>query len=298
MGKQGVEGQLKIAHAALCGRDRGGEDGGEILDAVVVEGGEENHRPGEAVDGTAAGAEVGGAEVGPAGEDFGQLGDGRLIVSGDGETVRAEGKGAVGLEHREPDGEKLHDLAGVVLVGRGAGDGIGFAVAEGAEVVAHHRVKGDVFEESAEVAEGALAKDIVVVGDGLGLIVAAEAHVGDDEDLAEGVGDALAKLVGSGEGVFEPRGLAVGRVNGVPIGEARAAAVGGAVVAHGVLVGGVGQGDLSGDPRVEVAAGEGVDLGFLRAESGLGEETGGIGGGDAGQGDGRRGGGRDEGLGA
>ena len=258
--------------------------------------GEKNHRPGEAVDGTTAGAKVGGAEVGPAGEDFGQLGDGRLIVGRDGESVRAEGEGAVGLELGQADGEELHDFAGVVLVGRGAGDGVGFGVTQGAEVAAHRRVEGDVFEEGAEVAEGAVAEEIVVVGDGFSLVVAAEAHVGDDEDLAEGEGDALAKLVGSGEGVFEPRGLAVVRVDGVPIAETLGAAIGVAVGDRGRAVRGKRQGHLRGDPGVDTAAGEGVDFGLSGSEGGLGEQARGIGYRDTRERDGGRRVGRDEGA--
>ena len=108
----------------------------------------------------------------------------------------------------------------------------------------------------------------------------------------------MAQLVGGGEGILEPRGLAILEVNGVPICEAAAAAVGGAIELDGGPVGSERSGQLRRNPIVDTATGETLDFRFGRAEGGLGEEARGVGGGDVGEGDGGRGGWRDEGAGA
>lgn len=87
----------------------------------------------------------------------------------------------------QANGEELHDLAGVILIGRGerGAGGIegGLGVAEGTRILAHEGAEADLFEEGAVVAEGAVAEDVVVVGDGFGAVVVAEGDVGDDEDF-------------------------------------------------------------------------------------------------------------------
>ena len=135
---------------------------------------------------------------------------------------------------------------------------------------------------------------IVVIGEGFGIAIVAEGDVGDDENLAEGEGDALAELIGGGERGFEPSGLAVRAMRRVPVGEAAAAAVSGAIGLDGRAVGGEREGQLSRNPSVDTGAGEAVDFGFGGAKGGLSEQARGVRGGGFGEDDGGSGGGSGE----
>ena len=97
-----------------------------------------------------------------AGEDRGQALDVGVGVGRDGLTGRVELLRSIVIQLIEADGEELHDFARVVLVG--IGGGVAFVVAEHGEHLAHHRVEGHVLKQCAEVAEGILAQQVVVVG--------------------------------------------------------------------------------------------------------------------------------------
>ena len=193
--------ELEVLRAALVGgNDHAVHD---ALLGVVMKRRVEHHRI-DVIGG--AGPEIRvylGGEIRPAGEDLRHLRDRGLIVGRDRQAVAAERERAVGLQLVQPDREKLHDLTRVIFVGARAGDGVGLGIAQRTEIVAHDRAQRDVLEQRAEIAEGAIAEDIVVVGEALRVSLA-EAHVGDDHDFAQGEGDALAKLVGGGQHVFPP----------------------------------------------------------------------------------------------
>ena len=206
----------------------------------------------------------------PAGEDFRHLGDGRLIVGGDGQPGGIEFERAVGLELIEADGEELHDLARVVLVGRGEQVALvivgGLRAAQRAEVDAHDRAERDVFEQGAEIAEGAVHKQVVVVRHALRVVEERAVNVGDDKELAQGEGDALTELIGRSRGDLPPRSLAI------LVAELRVVAqrrVGVEVRPRGVEMQRGGERHLRGDPAVEIDeafARECVDFGPGRAE--------------------------------
>ena len=133
-----------------------------------------------------------------AGEDRGQPHHVGVGIGGDGIAAALQLLRAVVVELPEADGEQLHDLAGVVLVG--IGGGVAFVVAEHVEELTHHRAQGHVLKELAEVAEGVLAQHVVVTGfaaghalDGRGVVA------GDDEQLAQGVLHSFPQLVVAGQ---------------------------------------------------------------------------------------------------
>ena len=297
-----VEHVGEILRAALVGRELDATD--DLFHGVVVKGGEEPHRLhviGRLV--AEIGIQVDRGEA-PAGENFRDLGDGGLIVSRDRLAGGIELQRAVGLEEIQPEGEELHDFARIIFVGQRDGDAAGveggLGVAERAEINTHHRAERDRFEEVAEIAEGSAHEVIVVVGEAEGIVVERALHIGDDEDFAEGKGDALAELVGSAERKFPPRGLTIligiGRCVGVEDGVVVEIGVGRREVKRR------GQSDLRIDPRAEIGlafAGERIDLGLRRAEGGLDQKPGGLRGGERRIGEhGRRGRRREEEAGA
>ena len=165
---EGIEHVLEIFRAALVG---GNLDAVENRLGAVFMKGREEHHGGEVVGGgTPEVVHVGGiGSEGPAGKYFGDLGDGLLVVGRDGDAGRVELEGAVGVELIQTNGEKLHDLARVVLIGGGqriaAGVKGGLGVAQRGEVNAHQGTEGNVFEELAEVTEGPVDEVIVVMGE-------------------------------------------------------------------------------------------------------------------------------------
>ena len=274
MGEQGVERLFEILGAALAGGENHAVE--DALLRVVVEGGEQL-QPSKVI--RRRGAELGeiGRGVGPTGEDLGHLGDDILIVGGDGQAGRVELEGAVGQKEIQTDGEELHDLAGVVFVGRGerAAGGVkgGLRIPERAEVNRHHRIEGDVFQQCAEITEGAVAQNIVVVRDCFDGEVAAV--VGNDEDFTEREGDTLAQLVRSGDGVLPPRGLAVaGAIESIAL-----AAEDSVITYRGCAMSGVREGQLGVDPSVVALGLDGGDFTAQGAKGGLGQESRGLGGG-------------------
>lgn len=274
MGEQGVERLFKILGATLAGGENHAVE--DALLGVVVEGGEKLQST-KVI--RRRGAELGeiGRGVGPTGEDLGHLGDDILIVGGDGQASRVELEGAIGQKEIEADGEELHDLAGVVFVGRGerAAGGVkgGLRIPERAEVNRHHRIEGDVLQQCAEISKGPIAQNIVVVGDALDGDIAAV--VGNDEDFTEREGDTLPQLVRCGDDVLPPRGLAVaGAIESVAL-----AAIDSVITYRGCAMSGVRQGQLGVDPSAVALGLNGGDFTAQRAKGGLDQESRGLGGG-------------------
>ncbi len=88
----------------------------------------------------------------PSGERQRKLLDIGLCVRGnEGPGGRRQYRRAVRIQHVRADGKQLHKLARIVLVGMRAGSGLD--VVGHVQIVAHGRIKGDVFHELAIVAE-------------------------------------------------------------------------------------------------------------------------------------------------
>jgi hypothetical protein len=233
--------------------------------------------------------EVGAAgearRVAQSGEDPGEHADLGLAVSrdglagGHGDTVGVEvgtvgeARAAVGLEQPESDGEKLHHLAGVVFVREAVERGVGLPVAQRAEVEAHPRVAGHGLEQLAVGAKRVFEQEVLITRH-RALVVVERAHaVGEDKDLAEREGDALAQRIG---------GVVVAQRLAPPGLEALAAADGGGrgAVAEFGLPGQDqrevelrGAGELRVEPAGEAQRAHPRQLGRRGAEGRLGEET-------------------------
>jgi hypothetical protein len=144
-----------------------------------------------------------------AGKDAGHFTDVIVIVRWNKLAV-FELRCAVGVKFMQADGEELHDLAGIIFV-RAPGSGInlsiapGFFIAEVIEVNAHAGVIGDRFEKIAKITKAVDKQSIVVVAESVGGIgESVGALIGNHEDLAPGVGDTLAKLVGGSDRLLPP----------------------------------------------------------------------------------------------
>ena len=103
----------------------------------------------------------------------------------------------------------MKDLAGVVLVGKTANGGIGFAVAKRAQELAHVGVAGDVLDEGAVGSKGVAQHDIVVIGRATLVVGDGAVAIGNHEYLGEGEGNALTEGIGVGVGAhgLAPKGL-------------------------------------------------------------------------------------------
>mmetsp|Transcript_18404 Transcript_18404/g.59864 ORF Transcript_18404/g.59864 Transcript_18404/m.59864 type:complete len:1691 (-) Transcript_18404:2355-7427(-) len=105
------------------------------------------------------------------------------------------GERAVVVHLAEADGEELEKLAREVLVGERVAALVLLGPQE-RQVDGHHRARGDVAEHVAQVAEGVLDEDVVVLQPDLDLLVRfPDAVDGDDVDVRERPGHALAELV-------------------------------------------------------------------------------------------------------
>ena len=151
------------------------------------------------------------------------------------------------------DGEELHELAGVVLVGDSAGGGVGHGVVAHVEILAHGGAQRDVFHDLAVVGEG-IVEQHVLVGDHVA--VPDELVDGGNEDLAEGEGDALAKLIRIGDSVGEEVGRHASLVAG-----------------DDVVIGDGRHGELIGDPLLEAEGLDGGGVGGRGTEGTLFKET-------------------------
>ena len=97
-----------------------------------------------------------------AGEDRGQPHHIGVRVGRDGLARRIQLLRAIVIQLVEADGEELHHLARVVLIG--IGGGIALVVAQHREELAHHRIQGHVLKQLPEVPECVRTEQIVVVG--------------------------------------------------------------------------------------------------------------------------------------
>ena len=150
------------------------------------------------------GGAAGGVGVGPSGIGSGEGLDLGLGVDGDGIAGGVKLERAVGVERVDAGGEELHEFARVVFVGDLAGGGL--VAVEHVEIAAHRGGEADVIHDCGEVGEGIFGQHVLVGRDGTGV----DGVGGDDEDLREGEGNALAELVGAGEHGLPPLGLLAG----------------------------------------------------------------------------------------
>ena len=206
MSKDVGERAVEILRGGLPGRESGSVEK-HLRGGVVVrfDRGHGHGVVGGAI-GEAGGSSPGGRGVGPAGDRRGRrpgLDPGcrrECRVSG-----RVELGRAIGVEEIEAHGEELHEFAGVVLV-RDLGNtvhGDGLVAVEHVEIGAHAGGEGDVLHDGGEVAEGVVDEGVLEGDYGAGV----DGVGGDDEHLGECEGDALAELIGRGEGGLPPLGL-------------------------------------------------------------------------------------------
>ena len=199
----------------------------------------------------------------PAGEGRRHPRDRALVVGRDGLALGVDLARAVGIQLVEADGEKLHHLARVVLVGVGALRGVGLLAADHVEVIAHRGVQRHVLEELAVVREGVAVQHVHVRRHRVGIEV--RRHVGDHEDLGERERHARAQL----PGLEEP--LLPDRLVGALLGRFLARRL---AIVHVLDVRRGGEGELLGEPRIVAARAQGLDLGHAaRPEGRLGEEA-------------------------
>ena len=71
---------------------------------------------------------------------------------------------AIGIQHDQTNGEELHHLAGVVLIGHTTWGG--FDVALGVEVNPHRWAQGHSFQQLAKVAKRMFLQNVPVIGHG------------------------------------------------------------------------------------------------------------------------------------
>ena len=148
---------------------------------------------------------------------------------------------------------------GVVLVGDLACGGL--VAVEHVEIAAHRGGEGDVIHDGGEVGEGIFCQDVLIGRDRAGV----DGVGGDDEDLRESEGDALAKLVWAGEHRLPPLGLlARDEIGGGADGSG-----GGGDVGQDSLRGV----ELLGDVGVDADLLDVLDVGEGRAEGGLIEDA-------------------------
>ncbi len=118
-----------------------------------------------------------------------------LVVGGDGLSIVVELERSVLIQFVKSDGEQLHDFARVVLVRAGVQHRVRLVVMHHVEVIAHGWVKGDVLEQLSKIAEGILGQQIPVGRHAFRMIIHGVAVAGDDHELTQREGDALAQLV-------------------------------------------------------------------------------------------------------
>ncbi len=82
----------------------------------------------------------------PTRKHAGNAHDDVLVISRNQVVLRIQHQRAVGPHPIQADREQLHDLAGVILVGMGAGDDTAHIVGSHVEEEPHRRREGDRFE--------------------------------------------------------------------------------------------------------------------------------------------------------
>ena len=104
------------------------------------------------------------------------------------------------LSLQQADGEELHQLAGVILVGDRAGRRVRLPVAGEGQIIAHRRRwSRSLCSKVAEIAERIVEQHVDIGGDRElppGQVDAVDA---DDEEIEQRHADALAQLVGAGD---------------------------------------------------------------------------------------------------
>ena len=161
----------------------------------VVALGIHHHRAGEVLVGpAAAGPAVRRSEV-EAGENAGELGDVAIVVGRNWLAVSIQLAAAVRVEFPQADGEELQVFPGVVFV-RIAGDRrIGLLVSGVAQIPAHRGMECHFPQQIAVIPQRVAGQRVVVIRHRLGLLLEVRVAPGNDEDLREREGHALAELV-------------------------------------------------------------------------------------------------------
>ena len=147
--------------------------------------------------------------IGPAGEDFRQAGDHRLVVSGDRIAVSVEHRASIGIQFGQAEGEELHQLARVILVGRGPFGRIRLVIVRHVQIRAHGGTQGHGFDNVAVISEGVVAEDPPVRWKRVGGM---NRHLRHHPDLRKDERHALPQLVLPRHGVLEKRGLHCARL--------------------------------------------------------------------------------------
>ena len=106
-----------------------------------------------------------------------------------------------GLSWKQADGEQLHQLARVILVGPGVAGWVGLVVVPHVQVLAHGGAERDIFHQRAEVREGIVLQDLQVRHQLCGRIFLDGGN--HEHSLAQREGHALAQLILAVNGVGE-----------------------------------------------------------------------------------------------
>ena len=134
----------------------------------------------------------------PAGKDVGKANDLALGIGVDRRVFGIQDQRAIRPHAVEPQGEELLDLTGVVFVRNTPDRLVRFVVAEHVEIPAHRRREGGGLKYRPEASKGVVRQLVVEVRQRFRPIIEWPLR-GDDVDLAQGIGDALAELIVSGD---------------------------------------------------------------------------------------------------
>ena len=185
----------------------------------------------------------------PSGEQRGQSRDLNLRIGGHQAAIGIEDIRAIVPLPVQADREELHDLAGIVFIRMPACRIVALLIGAHVEVETHGRREGHGLEDATE---GAAAREtrrgqavvdelIVVVGENASVVVQRTGVVipRHHHDLAHRKGEALAELVGAGNGLLPPSiREESGRIRSIDVrGDSRDDIVGGMTCGFGELVG-------------------------------------------------------------
>ena len=105
------------------------------------------------------------ARVMPAGKHMSESLDDRLVVCGDRLSRSVCLHRGVGVQLTQTDGEKLHQLTGIVLIRSNVQRGIRLLIAQHAEINAHRRMQCHDLQQVPIISECIQGKLVVVIGD-------------------------------------------------------------------------------------------------------------------------------------